>query len=783
MALNGQFGLGVVFDFVNRGMQGIIDTERAFGRMYTNVNRQAIDVSGTLHKMGTAFAGMTAAAAPMFAFKALADEAGRFETGLVKIRNVAGATAEEMAMLRKASIDASLQSRFSPIESNAGLEALASLGFTAKQSMDLLLPTLDFAAANNLEVGKAAEIAGAAMKIYNIQIDDVGFALDRLSKIANLTALGADDLQVALATSAKGAIAAKQGMTELLIAMGLAKNAGLDTSVAANSVNRALLSMATTGKETLEGLGIRIENNKGHFRDFGDVLLDLEQKTRKMTDAQRAKTLEDALGTFGLTASLAIMEQVTNGVVSNTGEVYKGAKALAYLRQQMHNSKGTLLDFKQASTQTWEGQKAMLMGVWNTSKVVLGEPLAKALGPHLVVITTSLRKILVAFEELSPAAKKSLMTFVVGAAAVVSIGGALLGAKAIIGLLIPFLGTLKVSLLAVSFGALLPMIPILVLVWAHWDKVKLAAEGFIDVITSGRMSSELESELQKAENQGIRTFVLAVQDGFDTIKATIEAGQKFWDNHGRTIEMLVYTYAIFRGTLLAWSIGMGTVQGIIWAVTNATKIWTGAQVALNLALNANPIGVLILLGATMIASWTVYKNEWLYLWGEMKDGFWGVVGWIDTGLKKMMNMIINAAAMIPEKFQVGPLKALANMALYDVPEPVEDGREAPQGGSYRGPRYTNPNKNVDMRDVQKAVNSDVMPPVVVQSGETRAQAEARQRAVMDEAVIQQMLADQAGTPIHTNITLELDGQRVAEVVHRRSRDGDDEMFMPNYGGG
>lgn len=780
MALNGQFGLGVTFDFVNRGMQGIIDTEKAFGNLHSSMDKKATDISGMMGKIGQAFGGLTAAVGPMLGFKSLADKAGQFELGLAKVKNVSGATSVELEQLRRVAIDAGIATQFSPTQAVEGLQSMASIGFTAKESIQALIPVLDFAAGQQLDAAEASDIAAAAMKIYGIQMDDMGFALDRLTAISNLTAIGAKDLQIALANSAKGAIAGKQGMTEMLVTMGLAKNAGLDMSVVANSVNRALLSMATTGRSTLEGLGIKVEDSKGHFRDFGDVLLDLTAKTEKMSDAQRAKTLEDALGTFGMTASLAVMEQLKNGITTQSGEIFKGAKALAYMRQQLHNSTGTMKGFRDTIQDTFEGQKTLLKGTMETIAIVLGEPLAKSFGPVVKSVTDTLNLFLKAFDSLSPETKSAVMTTLMLVTGLFSLGGAFMAGSAIMTLVMPLLSGIGVALLTLGVS-LLPISPILLLMWSNWGKVTLAMKGFIDILTSGVMSSALESELEKSENQGVRSFVLAVQNGFKTVKDTVLSISSFLSDHAELIQFAATTWMIFRGSVLAWSFAGNTVKGIIWAVSNVTKIATAAQWLWNAAMNANPIGVLILLGSVLIASWTTYKTEWLYLWGEMKDGFWGVVGWIERGLKKMMNLIITAARMIPEQFQVGPLKSLAQMALYDVPEAPSEAPVATPGSPMRG-RFLNEAKVRERADDQMETifASRQGPPMPVRSGQTAREIEQAKKDDENEQIMQDLLAQQMGVPIETTINVDLDGEKVGQAVHRRTRSTSDELFMPGY---
>ena len=90
-----------------------------------------------------------------------------------------------------------------------------------------------------ISVDQSTATVSAALKAFGLEVDQAGITTDKLLRITNLTSLQAGDLQLALGTVARGASATKQSLTEMLPAMGLVKNTGVDVSVAASSVSSA----------------------------------------------------------------------------------------------------------------------------------------------------------------------------------------------------------------------------------------------------------------------------------------------------------------------------------------------------------------------------------------------------------------------------------------------------------------------------------------------------------------------------------------------------------------
>jgi TP901 family phage tail tape measure protein len=460
----------------------------------------------------------------------LARASGEFEMGMAKVAAISDIATDstEALMLETTALAAAMKTQFSPKEATDGLAQFAGAGFNATQQANSLVPALRLAQAGMISVEDSSRSMTAAMKVFGIESEQAGIVTDKLLKIANLTDLQASDLALALGTVGRGASAAKQDLDEMLISMGLVKNTGVQASVAASSVSSALLFMANNAAK-FDAIGVKVTNADGSFRDFIDVVMDTHTALGSMTDeAERAATASDLFGKFGLTAFQAVSTQITNGVQTATGEVLKGADAVAYLRTQLGDAAGTAEEFEAKILGTFEGQSKLLKGMGEAIKVSVGKPLLE-LSKKLIQIMLPLAERFVNFvNSLPPKFKTTLAGITVGVLALtVALGGLFAVAS-----VAKFFG----PLFATSLGALTPVVGTLLAIvaagaavyatfrlvrnaadrdlggigktaMALWQRLKLFARAIGQLFSRGAIQGDVLSQLLTEEFAGVRKFV------------------------------------------------------------------------------------------------------------------------------------------------------------------------------------------------------------------------------------------------------------------------------------
>lgn len=112
--------------------------------------------------------------------------------------------------------------------------------------------------------------------------------------------------------------------------------------------------------------------------------------------------------------------------------------------------------------------------------------------------------------------------------------------------------------------------------------------------------------------------------------------------------------SVYKGVLLLRK-GFLMLKGSTVVVTTATKILRGAMLLLNIALRANPIGIVItLLGALVAAGVYVYKNwdtikaKAIELWNKFSETFPGVASVVTNAFNRTIEIVNIAKAIFGE---------------------------------------------------------------------------------------------------------------------------------------
>lgn len=533
MSLN-SMGLGFVFTARDLASGTISDLERRFASLDQRVGLGADRMQRAFSQLGTGLALFAAGTAPIGAALSLADAAGSFQQSVAAVGAVSGATAQELDDLRNAALSAGVATQFSPTEASLGLRELAQAGFSAAESISLLLPSLDLAAGSlgELSPQQAAGLASQAMKAFGLSTADAAISVDRMLQSVNVFALNASELPLALGTASRGAQALGQSLSETLIALGLVKNVIPGVERASTAAAVAMEQLADPRAQAqLRAVGVTAVDTQGRFRAFLDVLGDLAPALDRMSEAHRSAFLLKTFGREALGGVNAILTQLTAGMRTTTGSMVHGAEAIRYLRQQFEAAGGTAAQFRDKMLATFQGQKQLLKGSIETLVIALGEPFAEVLRPAVTAVVTAVNTLLNALQQLPAPVKRALAGAVLALGGLVALVGAALAAKAAIAVfatglqfaglsaagLSALLGPMLAGLLAVgavvagfvlafraNLGGLADFVHRLV------DRVVLAFRGFVQLFEQGGFSGAVREELGRADNAGLKEFLIRV---------------------------------------------------------------------------------------------------------------------------------------------------------------------------------------------------------------------------------------------------------------------------------
>lgn len=161
-------------------------------------------------QIGMVFGGMTYAIGR--GLKSAVEESMNFEQQMANIKAVSGATGQEMSKLSELAVKYGEDTKYSSVEAGKGIEELIKAGVSLKDIINGGLEgALNLAAAGELELGEAAEIASTALNAFKKDGLSVTDAANLLAGAANASATDVHELKYGLSASA--AVAAGAGMT------------------------------------------------------------------------------------------------------------------------------------------------------------------------------------------------------------------------------------------------------------------------------------------------------------------------------------------------------------------------------------------------------------------------------------------------------------------------------------------------------------------------------------------------------------------------------------------
>lgn len=596
MGLN-NLGLGFVFTARDLASAKMTRLERRFTSLDDRVTAGTNRMTGAFRQLGVGLAVFTAGAVAVAGALSLANAAGRFEQGLAAIGAVTRATTRELGMLRDAAIQAGIETQFSPGEAVEGLQSLATAGQTAAQATRTLVPVLDLAAGSlgQLGVASAAEAVVGTLNAYGMQADKAAGVTDRLLRITQLTNFQTRDFEGGLAKAAAAGSVFNQSLDDVLITMGLLRNRNIDASSSATAFRESVRRVGSDARaqQAILGAGVEVfDKSTGKMRSMVDIMSEFADGTRSMTDEERNRRVVQAFGARGLLAFNAVMNASFTTMRDGRQVTLQGADAIAALRREMDGAAGTAQSFREQLLDTFEGQKTLLKGTLQTFAVVLGEPFAAVFKPIVRLLVNVLNAILRAFQAIPAPIKKMFAGLVLAAGSFFMLVGGVVAAKAAIVLLAIGFKALGITVGGVM-ATLLPVVLILAVVGLAvagfvvafkrnigglgdfarriFAKVKLFFQGLTQIFEQGGFSGAVRDELNRAENQGLKRFLISVVqiahrinqvwEGFKSgFVASIEAARPVFDDLREAFSELANEIGLLFGEVASGGAGLPTAE-------------------------------------------------------------------------------------------------------------------------------------------------------------------------------------------------------------------------------
>jgi len=221
----------------------------------------------------------------------------QFDDRMRVVRSVSGATENQFKSLREEAKRLGAQTSFSARQVADAMAELGRAGFTPDQILVSTEAVLALSRATDTELARATEIAGAALRGFNLDVSEMSRVTDVLTATANGSAQTLEDLFEALKPVAPIAAEAGEGIEEISAAIAVLANNGIKGSLAGNSLARAYKNLSNEAKQSeLKKLGVDALDAQGNLRPIALIINELAKSTANLGSGQRLSIFESLFG-------------------------------------------------------------------------------------------------------------------------------------------------------------------------------------------------------------------------------------------------------------------------------------------------------------------------------------------------------------------------------------------------------------------------------------------------------------------------------------------------------
>lgn len=233
---------------------------------------------------------------------------------------------------------------FGATQAAQGMTLFAEAGFTSQQIAAVMKATLDLAAAGMVDVSEAASVARSAMVAFNLPAEQVPHLMDMIAKGATESAADVRDIGEAFKYAAPVAAAAGIPIQDLVGALTLLHDAGINADMAGTTVRGMLLALAdpsVKAQETMTRMGIAVKDARGNFLPLVQIIANFENALRPLGSHARLNVLGSIFDARQAAGVAKLVDFGSKKLSSRIGTVYNSlGHAARVARIQMDTMTG-----------------------------------------------------------------------------------------------------------------------------------------------------------------------------------------------------------------------------------------------------------------------------------------------------------------------------------------------------------------------------------------------------------------------------------------------------------
>lgn len=344
---------------VTQFSSGIKEAESMFDSLLNKSNSTMDKLSNGISVAGKAMTGIGLGVTAMGV--SAAKGFGEFQMNLNKAAVVAGGTSKNIDELADV---ANRMGAELPISANEAAQAMIEM---AQNGADLDKIKTQFPAIAQAATAAGADLtttAGVVQQAMNVWGDSIGSseqAAAILTQNANISNASIETMKQGLSNVASSSKLLGVNMTDASAAIGLITNTGMSAAQASQDLNHAMLKMAAPSEKSageMQRLGLSFTDAAGNMKPFKQILEEVAEKTKNMSQSDKTASLKNLFDTSGMQAINPLLDAVmnktddatksweaaTNSLNGVSGSQADAAKFLADAANEMQQNMGSKIE-------------------------------------------------------------------------------------------------------------------------------------------------------------------------------------------------------------------------------------------------------------------------------------------------------------------------------------------------------------------------------------------------------------------------------------------------------
>ena len=346
-----------------------------FKQQLKNCNSASESIDKGLSKLAkTAVAVGTAGALAMGAFAT--SSLNTYKDFQQSMSNVAGIlsvdqTSETYKKLEAAAREAGKSTTKTAQESADALSYMALAGWSVEDSMNGLMPILRASEATGADLATTSDLVTDSMSALGLQTSQLGNYLDvcaRAQNKSNTTLTQMQEAYIGCGATFKNFNTPLQESGALL---GILANRGIKGSEAGVKLQSTLVNLTKQSGESakaMAAIGVSAYDSQGKFKGITNVLKEVQEKTKDLTEGEKNSYLTMIAGKTQLTTLNALMAGLSNTLEDGTNE-YQA------LYDTLGNCDGALDSMANTMTNNLSGAMARAQSATDDFKITIGQKL------------------------------------------------------------------------------------------------------------------------------------------------------------------------------------------------------------------------------------------------------------------------------------------------------------------------------------------------------------------------------------------------------------------------